>query len=304
MKIVLASQFKNEAVRAVEWLEYYRDRGISDFILCDDHSTDHSLERINSVSGITVTHFSSQSEPTRFTGSSDTELYKWDLEHPQNQHTNFRRMFTYACEHYGPDTAIGFLDMDEFIFTNSDLPLVQVISEKIKPYAVMSICSFEVDSRTFELNGIKLVDQSTHSMSVESRVKSTRRTSVKSLIHLGHPLHKFAFTEPIPEIGAGIHTAGLPLSSRETWGKLVRKRLKNWLRTNLTGGDRRWYALERFWVPQSPHDAYALDSLWLRVDPYSLSYLHYRTPSYDMPINGPLFDCDYDLKQSPKSKVL
>ena len=300
MKIVLASQFKNEAVRAVEWLEYYRDRGITDFILCDDHSTEHSLERINSVSGITVTHFSSQSEPTRFTGSSDTELYKWDLEHPQNQHTNFRRMFTYACEHYGPDTAIGFLDMDEFIFTNSDLPLVQVISEKIKPYAVMSICSFEVDSRTFELNGQSLLAQTTRSMSVESRIHSTRRTYVKSLVNLGHPLRSYAFTEPIEEIGAGIHTAGLPLSSRETTGKLFRKRLKNWLRTTLKMGSQRWYALECVWVPKNPQDQFSLGSLWLRVDPYSLSYLHYRTPSYDMPINGPLFDYDYDLQRQVK----
>ncbi|ABP33558.1 glycosyltransferase family 2 protein [Polynucleobacter asymbioticus] len=298
MKIVLASQFKNEAVRAVEWLEYYKARGIVDFILCDDHSTDDSIARINSVEGIKVKHFSSQSVPTRFSGSSDTELYKWDLEHPQNQHTNFRRMFAYACEHYSSDTAIGFLDMDEFIFTNSDVPLHQVITEKIKPYAVMSICSFEVDSRTFVLNGSNLLDQTTRSMSVESRARSTRRTTVKSFIQLGHPLSKYAFTEPISEIGAGIHTSGLPLSSRQTWPKLIRKRLKNWLRMMVGGGPKRWYALESVWVPQNPHDSFALEDLWLRVDPYSLSYLHYRTPSYDMPINGPLFDCDYDLKKS------
>jgi len=297
MKIVLASQFKNEAIRAVEWLEYYKARGIVDFILCDDHSTDDSIARINSVEGIKVKHFSSQSVPTRFSGSSDTELYKWDLEHPQNQHTNFRRMFAYACEHYGPDTAIGFLDMDEFIFTNRDAPLHQVISEKIKPYAVMSICSFEVDSRTFELNGSNLLDQTTRSMSVENRAISTRRTTVKSFIQLGHPLSKYAFTEPIPEIGAGIHTAGLPLSSRQTWPKLIRKRLKNWLRMIVGSGPKRWYALESVWVPQHLHDSFALEDLWLRVDPFSLSYLHYRTPSYDMPINGPLFDYDYDLKK-------
>jgi Glycosyl transferase family 2 len=299
MRIVLASQFKNEALRAVEWLEYYKARGITDFILCDDHSSDHSVELINSIDGIHVKHFSSLSIPTRFSGSSDTELYKWDLEHPQNQHTNFRRMFAYACEHYGPDTAIGFLDMDEFIFTNSDLPLVQVIGEKIQHYAVISICSFEVDSRTFEVTGNSLLAQSTLSMSVESRMHSTRRTSVKSMINLGHPLSRYAFTEPIEEIGAGIHTAGLPLSSRKTLSGMWRKRFKNYFRALLKPSAKRWYALEEVWVPKNPYDTFSLSSLWLRVDPYSLSYLHYRTPSYDMAINGPLFDCDYDVEKMP-----
>ncbi|QWE08978.1 glycosyltransferase family 2 protein [Polynucleobacter ibericus] len=298
MRIILASQYKNESMRVVEWLEYYRDRGITDFILCDDHSTDNSIEVINGVAGINVIHFSSLSTPTRFSGSSDTELYKWDLEHPQNQHKNFRRMFAYACEHFDADTAIGFLDMDEFIFTNARKSLVEVISESIKPYAVMSICSFEVDSRTFELNGQSLLAQTTRSMSVKSRTHSTRRTSVKSFINLGHPLRCYAFTEPVEEIGAGIHTAGLPLSSRQTIGKLFRKRLKNWFRALLNLGPQRWYALEDVWVPKDPLDRFSLDTLWLRVDPFSLSYLHYRTPSYDMSINSPLFDCDYDLQIS------
>ena len=184
-----------------------------------------------------------------------------------------------------------------FLKERYGLQVAEIIEEKIKPYAVMSICSFEVDSRTFQLGAGKLVDQSTRSMSVENRVHSTRRTTVKSFVNLSHPLSKYAFTEPISETGAGIHTAGLPFSSRQTWPKLIRKRFKNWLRTLLHIGPKRWYAMEEVWVPHHPHDFFALGVLWLRVDPHSLSYLHYRTPSYDMPINGPLFDCDYDLKK-------
>ena len=55
MKIILTNQFKNESLRIVEWLEYYRDRGIKDFILINDNSTDDSIQKINSVPNVSVT---------------------------------------------------------------------------------------------------------------------------------------------------------------------------------------------------------------------------------------------------------
>lgn len=75
MRIILANQFKNESLRIVEWLEYHRDRGIHDFILVDDHSTDDSVQKIQSVKGISAKILSSELPPLEFLNSQDTEAY-------------------------------------------------------------------------------------------------------------------------------------------------------------------------------------------------------------------------------------
>ena len=79
MNIVIANQFKNESRRIPEWLEYYRDRGITEFVLVDDNSTDNSLEAINSVKGVNVSVLKSDSTNLPFQNSLDTERYKGDV---------------------------------------------------------------------------------------------------------------------------------------------------------------------------------------------------------------------------------
>jgi hypothetical protein len=76
MKIILTNQFKNESLRIVEWLEYYRDRGIEDFILINDNSTDDSVQKINSVPNVSVTIISSDLPEVNFFSSDQTEKYR------------------------------------------------------------------------------------------------------------------------------------------------------------------------------------------------------------------------------------
>ena len=57
MNIVLANQFKNEQNRLKEWLAYYKELKICDFILVDDHSSDNSLNEISKESAIVFDPF-------------------------------------------------------------------------------------------------------------------------------------------------------------------------------------------------------------------------------------------------------
>ena len=45
--VTLCSIFKNESAIMKEWLTHYYNNGICDFLLCDDNSTDSSIEKIN-----------------------------------------------------------------------------------------------------------------------------------------------------------------------------------------------------------------------------------------------------------------
>ena len=130
MRIILATQFKNESARVVEWLEYYRDRSITDFLLCDDYSTDDTVAKIHSVQGVNVKIFPSLYPPNQFYNSKDTDLYKFDTKYIYSQHGNFKNIFEYACVNFDKNTALGFFDLDEFIFTNSNQPLKETIPKQ------------------------------------------------------------------------------------------------------------------------------------------------------------------------------
>ena len=45
--VTLCSILKNESAIMTEWLTHYYNNGICDFLLCDDNSTDNSIEKIN-----------------------------------------------------------------------------------------------------------------------------------------------------------------------------------------------------------------------------------------------------------------
>jgi|694.fasta_scaffold28635_8 hypothetical protein len=269
MNIVIANQFKNESRRIPEWLEYYRDRGITEFVLVDDNSTDNSLEAINSVKGVNVSVLKSDSTNLPFQNSLDTERYKGDVSLADSISRNFRKIHKYVLGKYGTNTILGFFDVDEYIVGETS-DLNKIIRETVSQYLMVSLCSFEIDSDTINIDSnTPLIKQSTRSTSTFGRTKCTRWGTVKSFANLSREDSNIIFSTPIEDYGESVHACGIPLKMRG--GKLT----------------------QFINQPKSDTDEEVTDGRLLLAQPKHLKFLHYRIPSYDLQINKPLFDTNH-----------
>ena len=270
MNIVIANQFKNESRRIPEWLEYYRDRGITEFVLVDDNSTDNSLEAINSVKGVNVSVLKSDSTNLPFQNSLDTERYKGDVSLAESISRNFRKIHKYVLGKYGTNTILGFFDVDEYIVGETS-DLNKIIRETVSQYLMVSLCSFEIDSDTINIDSnTPLIKQSTRSTSTFGRTKCTRWSTVKSFANLSREDSDTIFSVPINYYGESIHGCGVPskMYSANNVGHFMNQ-------------------------PKSDTDEEVTDGRLLLAQPNRLKMLHYRIPSYDLQINKPLFDTNY-----------
>ena len=275
MKIVIANQFKNEGKRIREWLEYYRDRGITDFVLVNDHSTDDSIEVIKSVSGVTVQIMESPHRNLKFSNSKDTEHYKGNVELAEIISTNFRKVHEFVLQKYGKEVLLGFFDIDEYIVGETK-ELAGIINTIASQNLLSSLCSFEIDSDMMDLNSnVPYIKQTTRSTSTSGRYKCTRRCTVKSFVNLNRKDSDLAFSVPMWNFGESIHACGIP-SKRLGFA---------------ANGDPEYghYVSQ----PINETDECLTDGRLLLVAPSKLKMLHYRSPSYDHTINKPLFDTDH-----------
>lgn len=267
MKVVLANQFKNETLRLVEWLEYYRDRGIVDFILCDDNSADDSIDKIRSVEGINCVIINSSSPPSKYESSKDAEMYRGDCGLALSISTNFKRMYEMVLDHYGKSTILGFFDVDEYLIGKTK-DLSSCVRSCIDNHLLLSVCSFEVDSREFCLSANKrLTKQTTKSTSTENRFRSERKT-FKSFCSLFHQRQSELFTCPASYLGQTVHACGIHVEKE--FGCDGPK--------HPTLDSEEWYCGD-----------------WKLASPSTLKFLHYRIPSYIQPENYHLFDTEYSI---------
>jgi hypothetical protein len=212
MKIVLANQFKNEEKRLEEWLLYNKALGITDFILTNDHSTDNSVNIINSIKGITVHILNSEYPPdNRMHSSIDTNKYQAGYV-AGIIGKNFVKMHNFCKEKYGKETFLGFFDVDEFIFFDTNkTTLLNLIQNNIENYAVLSLSSTEVDCNTFNVDGSWLTLQNHIAVSIENQAKCTRGSTTKSFQNLNYS-DLSVFNKDKNNIGAIVHSGGVEMS--------------------------------------------------------------------------------------------
>lgn len=270
MNIVIANQFKNESKRIPEWLEYYRNRGITEFVLVDDNSTDNSLEAINSVNGVNVSVLKSDGPDLPFGNSVDTERYKGNVALADSISRNFRKVHKYVLQKYGTNTILGFFDIDEYI-VGETTDLNSAIRETVAPYLMVSLCSFEIDSDTINVHSnTPLINQTTRSTSTYGRSKCTRWSTIKSFANLSRDDSNIIFSTPVTDYGESIHTCGVPSRT---------------FSSNYVGH----YESQ----PKNDTDETVTDGRLLLVQPKKLKFLHYRVPSYDMEFNKHLFNTNH-----------
>lgn len=211
MKIILANQFKNEALRIEEWLKYHQELGFKDFVLMDDNSNDDSIKIAKSINNINVDILTFKNNRTAFNGSIDTDRYRGSTEFAKNISDSFIKIHNYCYDKYGKDVVIGFFDVDEFIFSENNLDITSFIKEKINDLPVLSIFGFEVNSNNFNVNNGWVTLQTTLSMSYENKLKSTKKTNIKSFQNLNFK-DKISFFEPCLKYGnygGIIHNGGV-----------------------------------------------------------------------------------------------
>lgn len=266
MNIVLANQFKNESSRLVEWLTYYRDRGITHFILCDDGSTDDSQDRIRSVSGIECLVFQSSTFGSPFLNSTQTESYRGNHTLAVNISANFKKAHSLAIEKYGKDTILGFFDVDEFL-VGETRNIRDVVEQETRNHLLVSVCSFEVDSDRFNVRSpTPLLNQTTRSMSTENRYVSERGTTFKSFANLSLDASNTVQYANLNLVGYNIHAGGIDLNAVFGTDMPIQP----------MRGDDEWC-----------HGGWKLSA------PNKIKFLHYRSPSYISRSNFHLFDKDY-----------
>lgn len=296
MKIILANQFKNEGLRIVEWLEYYRDKGIKDFILVNDNSTDNSVQKINSVLDISVTILNSEFPESNFVGSTQTERYKDNQDLQKSIVHNFNRVFSLVKSYNEKNIILGFIDVDEFIFSiEQGQNLSSLIAKFIKPYAVLSLSSYEVDSRLFDLQSGNLLGQCTKSMSTEKRFQCTRNWITKSFINFASPKLGLVFSAAKDQYWAQVHLCGLPIKVKEKSSTIFSRNAMNRVLHFLGLKNFELTISKKHLIPKNDYDYYVYRDLYKRVAPRYLRFLHYRSPSYDLEQNMNLFDTDYRL---------
>lgn len=265
MNIVLANQFKNESPRLIEWLTYYRDRGITDFVLCDDGSSDNSLDRIRSVSGIECLVFRSSSPESNFYNSSQTESYRGNYQLAVSISYNFKRAHALTLEKYGRNTILGFFDVDEFLLGETK-NLRDTIEKETADHLLVSICSFEVDSDRFTVgSNIPILNQTTRSMSTKNRYASERKSS-KSFVNLSLDTENRVQSADIHLVGQNIHCGGIDVGAV--------------------------FGVDCVQHPKEESDEWICGG-WKLSAPNKIKFLHYRSPSYISRSNSHLFDMDY-----------
>lgn len=278
MKIVLANQFKNEGLRLVEWLEYYRDRGITDFVLCNDNSTDDSVEKIRSVKGINCLVMDSIVPPSHFHSSKDTDAYAGNCAVAVSISTNFKRIHRRVLDMHGKETLLGFFDVDEFL-VGKTRELHKEIVDCSSDYLMTSLWSFEVDSDMFNLTLDKhILSQTTRTMGTKNRSICTRKSVFKSILNLLRDKDNL-FCSFDPSICGGCYAHGGGVDRALAFGVAP---YRGYADPNHDPA-----------IPVNDSDEWISPFRnWRLVAPNLMKFLHYRKPTYDHSSNKNLFDVD------------
>jgi hypothetical protein len=177
----------------------------------------------------------------------------------------------------------------------SQQSVASLIAENIQPYAVMSVSSFEVDSRKFHVTSGPVLQQTTRSMSVKSRALSTRNFVVKSFINFSSPNLKYAYSSDQNEFWSQVHLSGMPLRTKKNASSVLLRNIKNILAHYLLRKKREFTVLDSDFIPFHEADRFVIADIYLRLEPRTLKFLHYRFPTYDLDQNEYLLDQDYQL---------
>jgi hypothetical protein len=264
MKIVLANQFKNEANRLKEWILFYKEQGIKDFVLMNDNSTDDFKDQISKIRNVNVSILNSEEQTTEYKNSENTQNYEGNVILANSISLNFKKIMQYIQKEIEEDVVVGYFDVDEFVF--SETSTIQESLEFYKNFSMICVFSYEVNSNLFDFYKPWVTLQTTRSFSDENRLLGSRKHTVKTFCNLNHQDKNLFFTISPSHLNYGgiIHTGGTPGS---------------------------------YWNPNNIeiYPEFKTENKCIFSDTKKLKFLHYRKPTYHLDHNIKYFDKDYPI---------
>jgi glycosyltransferase involved in cell wall biosynthesis len=156
MKYVIITQIKNQEDRVFEWMVYHMNQGFDSFIIYDDGSEDKTIEEINKF----ILEFPKIKvfiEKTDGIGSSyninqckNSEFYGTD----KSLNDRITRSYTKGnqiANKINNESICAFIDVDEFLLTEENKKVVDIIENIFNKNNIMQICivNFDVKDNYF-----------------------------------------------------------------------------------------------------------------------------------------------------------
>lgn len=191
MKNVIITQLKDQSNRISDWILYHNDEGFDTFIIFDDKSQDDTLEKIRDIKeihGINIIVMDTDSRGNIYSSDQckDSESYHGD----GSLNDRIKRSFTRGNEivkEINPEAICAFIDVDEFLVSERDEPIADIINEQISKRGIdqLVINSFDVYDSGYEIGDWYTTSAETNLKWDESEFKRMNILRYKSLVISG-----------------------------------------------------------------------------------------------------------------------
>jgi len=149
MKYVIITQVKNQENRIYDWIKYHSSQGFDTFIIFDDFSEDSTVSEIYRADN--------ELNIKLILNNTDNIGGKYDIESCKNSetygfdksfHDRLNRSYTYGnnmVKEINPDAICAVIDVDEFIVTDSEKNVTEIIQECFDKNNCKQILVFNFD---------------------------------------------------------------------------------------------------------------------------------------------------------------
>jgi hypothetical protein len=154
MKNCIITQAKDQGKRLKDWILYYYEQGFDTFIYFDDYSTDNSIDILNKIrKDYNINLIINYTDGIGNKKSSDDMKNSNSYGGDQSVHNRLIRSYNKGLEivrNINPNANCAIIDVDEFIVSNLDETIVDIIDNMIQEHGHLYIQSFDT-SDNFEL---------------------------------------------------------------------------------------------------------------------------------------------------------
>jgi hypothetical protein len=133
MKNCIITQAKDQSNRLKDWILYHKDQGFDTIIYFDDYSEDDSIENIKGISEqfnieVIVNYSDNIGNKKSKREMSDSNSYGGDISIHNRLIRSYNTGLRIARDS-NPSSICAIIDVDEFLVTNSDRKVVDVIED-------------------------------------------------------------------------------------------------------------------------------------------------------------------------------
>jgi len=188
MNNVIITQLKNQSERILDWVLYHNNEGFDTFIIYDDFSQDSTVEQINNIKNnyninILLYYTDNIGGQYGINDCKNSNSYASD----QTFHHRLFRSYISANDYVksiNPDAICAVIDVDEFLVSNSDKKIIEIISELLTSKNVdqLVINSFDINANYDLKDWYTASDSTKNRWDFENTLKTEFRNRYKSVI--------------------------------------------------------------------------------------------------------------------------